>query len=156
MPYIIDGHNLIPKIRGMSLSSMDDEIQLVGLLQEFCRLKRQSVEVFFDGALEGQSGTRKIGMIAVHFIRKGKTADEAIIHKLKNMKDRVKNLTVVTSDHHILIEARYLGAKVMASDEFARLLNTPSIVEKGNIKDEQKISDREVDEWLKEFEKGKR
>ena len=37
MPYLIDGHNLIPKVRGLSLQSMDDEMELVELLQEFCR-----------------------------------------------------------------------------------------------------------------------
>ena len=27
MPYIIDGHNLIPKVSGLSLGDMDDEQQ---------------------------------------------------------------------------------------------------------------------------------
>ena len=49
MAYMIDGHNLIPKL-GLRLDSLDDEEQLLALLQEFCRLRRAQVEVYFDGA----------------------------------------------------------------------------------------------------------
>ena len=38
MPYLIDGHNLIPKL-GLRLDLPDDEMQLIGILQEFCRLQ---------------------------------------------------------------------------------------------------------------------
>ena len=38
MPYLIDGHNLIPKVAGLSLKAVDDEMQLIELLQEFCRI----------------------------------------------------------------------------------------------------------------------
>ncbi len=34
MPYLIDGHNLIPKV-GLRLDSMDDEMDLLAHLQEF-------------------------------------------------------------------------------------------------------------------------
>jgi hypothetical protein len=34
MPYIVDGHNLIPKVPGLNLQDMEDELQLVELLQE--------------------------------------------------------------------------------------------------------------------------
>ena len=43
MPYLIDGHNLIPKL-GLRLDSLDDEEQLIPRLQEFCRLRRAQVE----------------------------------------------------------------------------------------------------------------
>ena len=36
MPYLIDGHNLIPKL-GLRLESLDDEMELIAILQEFCR-----------------------------------------------------------------------------------------------------------------------
>lgn len=44
MPYLIDGHNLIPKI-GLRLSEPDDELELIRLLQDFARLRRQPIEV---------------------------------------------------------------------------------------------------------------
>ena len=33
MPTIIDGHNLIPKVRGLSLQRLDDELELIQKLQ---------------------------------------------------------------------------------------------------------------------------
>ena len=44
MPYLIDGHNLIPKL-GLRLDSMDDEMELIAILQEFCRVERRQVDV---------------------------------------------------------------------------------------------------------------
>ena len=46
MPYLIDGHNLIPRL-GLRLDSMDDEMELIAILQEFYRTERRQVEVFF-------------------------------------------------------------------------------------------------------------
>ena len=56
MIILVDGHNLIPKLRGFNLKAMDDEMKLVDLLQFFSRVRRTKVEVFFDGAPPGQSG----------------------------------------------------------------------------------------------------
>ena len=44
MPYIIDGHNLIPHV-GLRLNALDDEMALVEMLREFCRVKKKRVEV---------------------------------------------------------------------------------------------------------------
>ena len=60
MPLIIDGHNLIPKIPGLSLQAIDDETQLVELLGEYCRLSRRQVEVFFDNAPPGVPRARSL------------------------------------------------------------------------------------------------
>ncbi len=67
MPYLIDGHNLIPKV-GLRLDSPDDEMELVAILQEFARLKRQQVEVYFDGAPIGYDGARSMGTVRAHFV----------------------------------------------------------------------------------------
>jgi len=37
MSYLIDGHNLIPKLK-LRLDNPKDENELIALLQEFCRL----------------------------------------------------------------------------------------------------------------------
>ena len=70
MPYLIDGHNLIPKL-GLRLDSPDDEMELVAILQEFCRLERRQVEVYFDGAPTPHAGTRKLGTVTAHFVPSG-------------------------------------------------------------------------------------
>ncbi|HSQ39873.1 MAG TPA: hypothetical protein VLM78_06910, partial [Anaerolineales bacterium] len=81
MPYLIDGHNLIPKL-GLRLDSMDDEMELTAILQEFCRLERKQVEVYFDGAPTPHAGTRKLGTVTAHFVPLGTTADDAIRRRL--------------------------------------------------------------------------
>ena len=119
---VIDGHNLIPKIPGWSLGAVDDEEQLIQVLQRFSRVKRKAVQVFFDGAPVGQAGTRAYGMVTAHFVQAGKTADEAIHQYLVRLKKGAKNVTVVTSDRMVQVNARALGAGVLPSEDFARQL----------------------------------
>ena len=103
MPYLIDGHNLIPKIPGMNLGDIDDEIQLVKKLQEFCRQRRKKVEVFFDSAPPGGIRTQKFGRVTAFFITQGSTADTAIRSRLQKLGRAAKNWTVVTSDREATI-----------------------------------------------------
>src|SRR3990172_12997266 len=105
MPYLIDGHNLIPKL-GLRLDSADDEMELVAVLQEFARLTRRAVEVFFDGAPAGQAGTRSLGTVKAHFVRLEQTADSAIHARLQKMGRAAQNWTVVSSDHEVQSAAR--------------------------------------------------
>jgi len=41
MPFLIDGHNLIPHIRGLSLSQLDDELALLDLLNNYFKKERK-------------------------------------------------------------------------------------------------------------------
>lgn len=156
MSYLIDGHNLIPKV-GLRLNSYDDEMDLVEILREFCRVRRKKAEVYFDGAPAGQAGTRNLGTVTAHFVRAGTTADAAIARRLKKMGRAAKNWTVVSSDRQIQAEVRAARAKVLSSEEFARLLfQTPS-GETGKPAADRKVSPSEVDEWLQIFgSKGRR
>ena len=152
MPYLVDGHNLIPKL-GLRLDSIDDEAELISILQAFCRQKRKGqVEVYFDGAPAPHAGTRKLGAVTAHFVPLGKTADEAIRKHLKRLGKNAKNWTVVTSDRQVQVEARAVRAEVISSDSFANeLQQTQQPASK--ISSERKLSDDEVDEWLQIFEK---
>lgn len=150
MPYLIDGHNLIPKL-GLRLDSIDDEMELVAILQEFCRLEQKQAEVFFDGAPAGQAGTRRLGTVTAHFVRLGTTADDAIHKRLKALGRGARNWTVVSSDHQVQAEARAVLAEVVSSDLFAGTLKQArtSAPKPG---DERKLSSKEIDDWLKLFE----
>ena len=149
MPYLIDGHNLIPKL-GLRLDSVDDEMELVALLQEFCRLERRQVEVFFDGAPVPQAGTRKLGSVTAHFVRAGSTADDAIRLRLKRLGKNARNWTVVSSDRQVQAEARAAYAEVLSSESFAGMLKkTRSPAEP---RSDRTLSSQEIDEWLKIFE----
>ncbi|HSL42998.1 MAG TPA: NYN domain-containing protein [Anaerolineales bacterium] len=150
MPYLIDGHNLIPKL-GLRLDSMDDELELIVILQEFCRLERKKVEVFFDGAPAPHAGTRKLGAVTAHFVRLGNTADNAIRKQLKALKKSARNWTVVSSDRQVQAEARAAQAEVISSDSFAAMLKQARNSAPKSTND-KKLSQQEVDDWLKLFE----
>src|SRR5512134_3531141 len=117
MPYLIDGHNLIPKL-GLRLDTIDDEMELIAILQEFCRLERKQAEVFFDGAPAAQAGTRKQGAVTAHFVRLGDTADNAIRNRLKKLGRSAQNWTIVSSDRQVQAEAHAAHAEVVSSDAF--------------------------------------
>jgi predicted RNA-binding protein with PIN domain len=151
MLYLIDGHNLIPKI-GLKLESMDDENELITLLRDYCRLSRDSAEVYFDGAPAGHAATRKAGAVTAHYVRKGSSADSAIENRLGRLAKQARNWTVVSSDHRVQAAARAAHAIVLPSDDFAEQV---SRVKKSNAsipKKETTLAPEEVEEWLKIFE----
>lgn len=150
MPYLIDGHNLIPKL-GLRLDSMDDETELIAILQEFCRLEHKQAEVFFDGAPAPQAGTRKLGAVTAHFVRLGASADDAIRKRLKTLGKSARNWTVVSSDRQVQAEARAALAEIISSDSFAAMLKQArDSAPKPN--NERKLSQKEIEDWLKLFE----
>jgi predicted RNA-binding protein with PIN domain len=153
MPYLIDGHNLIPKL-GLRLDSLDDEMELIAILQEFHRITRKEVDVYFDGAPATQAGTRKLGTITAHFVRLGTTADDAIRKRLKALGKNARNWTVVSSDRQVRAEASAVHAEVISSDSFAATLKQARASAPKTTND-RKLSDDEVAEWMKLFQKGK-
>ncbi len=150
MPYLIDGHNLIPKL-GLRLDSMDDEMELIAILQEYCRIERKQVEVYFDGAPTQQAGIRKHGSVTAHFVPLKSTADNAIRQRLKTMGKSARNWSVVSSDHRVQLEAREARAEIISSDVFASTLKQARN-SAPKPTDNRKLSSQEVDDWLKLFE----
>lgn len=122
MNYLIDGHNLIPKLPGLDLRLIDDEMKLVRLLQEYCRLSRNRVEVYFDNAPLGQAGRQKYSTVVAYFILQGRTADDAIRQRLVSLGKGARNWSVVSSDQQVLSEARAVHAGAIPSEQFARVL----------------------------------
>jgi predicted RNA-binding protein with PIN domain len=150
MPYLVDGHNLVPKL-GLRLDSIDDEMELIAILREFCRLESRQVEVFFDGAPAAQARTRKLGAVTAHFVRLGATADNAIRTRLKNLGKSARNWTVVSSDRQVQAEAHAAHAEVISSDAFAAMLRQArDAAPKSDT--ERNLSQKEVEDWLKLFE----
>lgn len=151
MPFLIDGHNLIPKL-GLRLDDPDDEMELIRLLQDFARIRRQPVEVYFDGAPAGQAGERRVGTVKAHFVRQGQTADLAIRKRLENLGGSAKNWVVVSSDREVQGAARVNRARVSAAEEFVKLLRE-TLSGSAPSADDKKLSAGEVEEWLKLFNK---
>jgi predicted RNA-binding protein with PIN domain len=152
---IIDGHNLIPKVPGLSLRDIDDEESLAALLQQYARKKRKKVVVFFDGAPPGQAGERVYGIVHAHFVPARLTADDAIRQYLAGMGKASRGATVVTSDRQVQANARELHARVLPSEDFAReltdLRSRQGEGETHTLEPSPAGSSGAVDEWLDLF-----
>ena len=153
MPYLIDGHNLIPKIPGLTLEDVDDENQLLELLLKFCQHLGKQVEVFFDNAPPGGERARNYGLVVARFVRQGTTADEAIRERLVRLGRAARNWTIVSSDQEVQVEARAAKAHYTSSEAFANLLlQTLDEARKDKGGNEETIMDpKELDDWLKLF-----
>lgn len=154
MVILIDGHNLIPQVPGIDLTDPDDEVELVRVLQQYCRLRRKSVEVYFDRAPIGQAGERQMGQVRAIFVRDGITADEVIMTRLRNLGKRARNAVVISSDGQVQQAARAAHAEVVSSVAFARELE--SLMEEEPEVDPRNrlLSDDELIEWEAMFRKG--
>ncbi len=155
MPFLIDGHNLIPKIPNLSLSAIDDETHLIELLQDFCRLNQKDAEIFFDNAPPGQSRKLKKGRITVNFVRQGRTADTAIEDRLTQLGNSARNWTVVSSDRAVQASARQFRAYVMSSEKFSDLLENMGRKESTNSSGEGNLPVIDVEDWIKFFKENK-
>jgi hypothetical protein len=152
MPYLIDGHNLIPKVPGLALGEIDDEMQLVELLQDYCRRSRKRVEVFFDNAPPGQPTARTYGNVLARFVRQGRTADQAIRAKLSRLGGSARNWTVVSSDREVQAAARAARARVLPSEDFAALLVDVSPGPSGGPETRPEgVNPDELDDWMQLF-----
>ena len=160
MEYYIDGHNLIPKIQGIRLSDDHDEQELLERLQEYARLSRKKLTVFFDKAPDNKTRSETYGTLRVVYVTHNTKADEEIIDRVsKAGKNRAAEITVVSSDQHVQWQCHQAGAKTLNSEQFAQEMNRtfssgPRTAKGSNsrpLRAEPKLSAREVDEWLKIF-----
>jgi predicted RNA-binding protein with PIN domain len=158
MRYVVDGHNLIPKV-GLDLASADDEMDLVQLLQQFSRTSRARVEVFFDGAPAAEAGISPLGTVVAHFVPVGTTADSAIRSWLEGLRHAARNWTVVSSDREVQKAARHSGARTISAEAFARLmrnekLRLPETSKRSSGQDHSAMSEDELEQWLDLFGKN--
>jgi predicted RNA-binding protein with PIN domain len=153
MSYIIDGHNLIPKIPGLSLAQLDDETRLIQLLMAYCRKKKTRVIVFFDKAAPGHQGSKSHGMVHAIFVSERLKADDAIHDYLVAHRREARNFTVVSSDRQVQKDASSLHARVLTAEVFAgQLIN--SLISEPPTDGESTdglLSPDEILEWEKIF-----
>ena len=151
MPYLIDGHNLIPKL-GLRLDQTDDEQDLLVRLLEFCRLRRTQVEVYFDGAPAGSAPVRRVGAVTAHFVRLGSSADAALEARLAKLGRAARNWTLVSSDGRVQQAGRAAHAAVLSSEQFALEMAAARTAQAEKAKHAgDPLSPEEVDAWLAEF-----
>lgn len=151
MPYIVDGHNLIPKIPGIKLDKIDDEQLLIEILQEYCRLSRKELHVYFDNAPPGHIGACKYGIVKAHFVQQGKTADQAILTHLTHLGAAARNWTVVSSDRAVQAAARDYRAMVITSESFANQISATLEQIDTDQDNNLPLTADELDDWLTLF-----
>jgi predicted RNA-binding protein with PIN domain len=148
MPYLIDGHNLIGCIRGMSLRDPNDERRLLEFLAPLAHALRRKMVVFFDrGASDCKGKGPRIGLVEARFIPLPGSADAAILGYLQGRND-ARNYTVITSDSAVRERARRTGAKVVRAGEFLREAQSAAARVR---KEKPPGNPEEIDDWLRLF-----
>jgi predicted RNA-binding protein with PIN domain len=154
VPYLIDGHNLIAQMPGLSLADPDDEARLVLRLRQYAARKRQKITVVFDhGIPGGGSSALSTGPVKVIFAGSHTNADRVIQERIREAKTPT-NIKVVSSDGEIRRAAEARRAEVITSQEFAQMLEKPPPREPRHERDNIKLSRDEVKEWMRVFKKG--
>ena len=156
MPLIIDGHNLIGQMRGLSLSDPDDESQLLARLSAYQRRRRDEMIVVFDSGLQaGLPGSpqRHESGLRVVYARTGQRADDVIVRLVHARGGR--DCRVVSSDRAVQAEVRALGAQVIPAPEFAQRLRPEATRPQAPSEKERPPSASEVEAWLEIFARAK-
>src|SRR5512140_2429247 len=108
---LIDGHNLIGRLPGLSLEDPHDEAKLVGLLKRYRARHKRAISVVFDGAqTAGRSRELSGAGVEVVFARIGRTADALIKERVRAARSP-QTLSVVTSDSDVARVARACRAE---------------------------------------------
>ena len=156
MPYLIDGHNLIAQMPGLSLSDPDDEVQLVLRLRQFAAHKRQKITVVFDhGIPGGWSRDLSTGPVKVIFAGSHTNADRVILERIREAKTPT-DIKLVSSDAQVRRAAEVRRVQVIASQDFAASLYKPPPSEpQRDARENLRLDKDEVKEWLRVFNKRK-
>ena len=121
--YIIDGNNLIGKIKTLrnlkNSRKQESRSGLAKILNDFFAGKKIKLTLHFDGYPEDPVNLSK-GRI--EYSNK-KTSDEMIRNEIDNSKNP-KLITLITSDHSLQNYGRVNSCKVIKSEDFARSLES--------------------------------
>ena len=147
MPYLVDGHNLIGRFSGLSLTDPEDERKLLALLRRFASRTRRRIVVFFDRGTSSASPHSQ-GAVEVHFVRPPRQADDALLDYLGRLRDP-RNWTIVTSDRAVARHAAARGARLVASERFALLVG--KALDKEAEVEAPDEGPSAVDEWIELF-----
>lgn len=143
--YIIDGNNLIGKIKSLwSLQQKDKQlsrVKLVKILDQHFRSKNVKISLHYDGFANEAIPSSKIKI----FYSDKKSADSQIKNEIDNSKNP-KVIAVISSDHSVQNYAKVNSCTVIKSEVFAKELK-----KKENNTEEQIIKSIDQDEVKKMF-----
>jgi hypothetical protein len=147
VPYLIDGHNLIGYIPGLSLDDPHDEAKLVERLKSYSARTGKRITVIFDSGLPGgPSRDLSTYSVRVVFAHGGTTADAIILERIHETRDP-GNWTVISADHELVDAARRRRMSVLSPAEFAALLVGPP----ASKERDPRLTPDEINDWLRIF-----
>jgi predicted RNA-binding protein with PIN domain len=148
MAYIIDGNNVMGQTPGWHRDPAAARKRLLDLIARFASIKKVRTTAVFDGApdqgIPDGSGYRGVRVL---YAERGSDADSRIEQLVESSRDR-RGLTVVTSDRRLALAVRSLGAKVMRSGEFRKLVDDTLEMQ---AEVGEQIEEANVNEWLRYF-----
>lgn len=119
--YIIDGNNLIGKIKSLNQIHKKNKKQsaekLTFIIGRYFNFKKASVSLHFDGF---QSDGMKVPGIKIIF-SESTSADEKIKNEIGISKNP-KNIILITSDSNLAQFGRVCSCQVVKSEEFSKQL----------------------------------
>jgi len=157
MPYIIDGNNLIGCSPDISLEDANSRTEIIAIVRKFQKNKKSKIIVVFDGEpdtfLNEENPAEKI---VVKYPQIGESADDEI-KRILDSYTYFRDVVLVTSDRELKDLAKKKGARVINSIEFyyelKRVFRATGRIELKQKRIDTELSDGEVDQWLKIFEK---
>ena len=123
---IVDGNNVMGQRVGWHRDKSSAQRRLIGEVGRMARLRNEPHILVFDAkpkTAEPDEGERRL--LTVRYARPGSSADELILELLYHHRGD-SDVLVVTSDRALTRQVRVLGAKVMRSGTFRRMLDDSS------------------------------
>ena len=153
MNLLVDGHNLIGQLPGISMADPDDEAQLVMLLRRYATRKRgRQVVVVFDRGVYGHPQRLDGYGVTCHFAKSPQDADAQLLRRIRALP-RPAGWALVSSDRQVARAAEERGVRVIGARDFAAQLlalaapPAPSAEKKEDVR----LSEAEIAEWLRLF-----
>jgi predicted RNA-binding protein with PIN domain len=156
MPCIIDGNNLIGSIPDITLDDPKARRKVIEIVRKYQENKKNAVIIVFDGEPDGNFHRQPLNeKFTVIYPRYGDSADDEI-KRILNRYTYFKDVTLVTSDRELKTFAKKKGARTINSIEFhyelRRKYRAQGIKENNQKRIDARLSDNEIDQWMKIFE----
>ena len=120
---IVDGNNVMGQRVGWHRNKPAAQRQLIDKVERLARLREEPHILVFDAKPNTTAPDRwSRSMLTVQYARPGSSADELIL-ELVYRHEQHPEVLVITSDRALIRQIQVLGAKVMRSGTFRRILD---------------------------------